>query len=570
MISQFTNNDSIAAMNDRKLNVKSEGRPIYTERRQANPAGDNYSTTGRGGWGQKNKWNKKKTWKRNKRQPENADGDDSDEDEAVEVTRTMYDDEPLDHEPRDEVQNADSNNSRRSNMTMDESISNLSRAKSQLSDKLMKELDLEDYRLLSKNKIEIESVVEHWPTYFNEQIPPFNQKNYRQSLSITILVGLIEDHQAENLKYLIWIRKKNDNFTEAVISLAKRPDGRPSFGARLTKVFDYLHEFPTDILGSLGVALHIFNVMVLQNKSSHVRVRLSNMLSSIKVTSFPSLTASKIHRFLLVKGRVTLMNPPKLLVNSAVYTCQDCRNSFVRHFKDGLFSQPTKCESEDCSSKSFVMDKTKCQVTAMQRFVIQETSAENHRFMGLVNCEVHGPLMSQIKLNKIAVIAGIWKIEPAAKVGNKAVSNKGMYDHYLEVNGIEYLETAEDTGFPVESQAKFKDMVKEVVTYSLVDCPLSFYVLIGSFCPNIQGQELAKACIILALAGGVNPKELFPDDSERDTSGAFRDNIHLLLLGERGIGKTELLKYVESLSANSKFIIIKTTISKVEFLTQLG
>lgn len=555
MNSQFTNSDSIAAMQNRKMNVQSEGRPVNTERRQGNHGNDTYSTAGRGEFrSKKNKWNKKKTWKRNQK----AGGDEgSDEGEMPEVNTNLYDDEALDGEPREPGQpEEDNGDSRRSNLMDPDSMSNLSRAKSQLSDKLMKELASEDYSLLKKYKIQIESVVEHWPAYFNEPTPPFNQKNYRQSLSITILVGLIEDHEDKNLKYLSWSRKKNDNFSEAIISLAKRPDGRPNFGTRLAKVFDYLQEFPTDILGSLGVALHIFNGTVLQNKPVQVRVRLSNLLSSIKVTSFPSLTASKIHRFLIIKGRVTLMTPPKLLVNSAVYTCQDCRKSFVRHFRDGLFSQPSKCESEDCSSKSFAMDKTKCQVTAMQRFVVQETSTENNRFMGLVNCEVHGPLMSQIKLNKIAAIAGVWKIEPAAKLGNKAISNKGMYDHYLEVNGIDYLETVEDSGLPIESKTKFKDMVKEVVTYSLVDCPLSFYVLIGSFCPNIQGQELAKACIILALAGGVNPKELFPDDTERDLEGTFRDNIHLLLLGERGIGKSELLKYVESLSVNSKESLI--------------
>lgn len=42
------------------------------------------------------------------------------------------------------------------------------------------------------------------------------------------------------------------------------------------------------------------------------------------------------------------------------------------------------------------------------------------------------------------MISGVWKIEPAAKVATKVISNMGMYDHYLDVNNIEYLEDGHD------------------------------------------------------------------------------------------------------------------------------
>ena len=152
------------------------------------------------------------------------------------------------------------------------------------------------------------------------------------------------------------------------------------------------------------------------------------------------------------------------------------------------------------------------------------------------------------------MISGIWKIEPAAKVATKAISSMGMYDHYLDVNNIEYLEEGQDHSMTggmrrvLDSRSpSFKLQAMRAVTDALERCPLSFYILLGSFCPSIGGQELAKACILLSLVGGcdVNSKRQVRQDN-------FRANLHTLILGERGIGKNEIMRFVEGLSPSSR------------------
>ena len=73
-----------------------------------------------------------------------------------------------------------------------------------------------------------------------------------------------------------------------------------------------------------------------------------------------------------------------------------------------------------------------------------------------------------------------------------------------------------------------------------------FYSLIKSFCPTIYGYELVKAGLILGLVGG-SAKGMTQECSFRETS-------HLLLLGDPGIGKSQLLKFAAQILPHSVYI----------------
>lgn len=51
-----------------------------------------------------------------------------------------------------------------------------------------------------------------------------------------------------------------------------------------------------------------------------------------------------------------------------------------------------------------------------------------------------------------------------------------------------------------------------------------------SLCPNIYGHEIVKAGLILSLFGG-NTKR-----------AQLRDDIHILLVGDPGLGKSQMLQ----------------------------
>ena len=71
--------------------------------------------------------------------------------------------------------------------------------------------------------------------------------------------------------------------------------------------------------------------------------------------------------------------------------------------------------------------------------------------------------------------------------------------------------------------------------------PHLFDLLVHSLCPQIYGQELAKAGILLCLLGGV----------AMDTR---RGNVHVLMVGDPGLGKSQLLRAASALSTRGVFV----------------
>lgn len=71
--------------------------------------------------------------------------------------------------------------------------------------------------------------------------------------------------------------------------------------------------------------------------------------------------------------------------------------------------------------------------------------------------------------------------------------------------------------------------------------PHLFDLLVHSLCPQIYGQELAKAGILLCLVGGV-------------AMDSRRGNVHVLIVGDPGLGKSQLLHAASALSTRGVFV----------------
>jgi DNA replicative helicase MCM subunit Mcm2 (Cdc46/Mcm family) len=81
--------------------------------------------------------------------------------------------------------------------------------------------------------------------------------------------------------------------------------------------------------------------------------------------------------------------------------------------------------------------------------------------------------------------------------------------------------------------------------------PNIYYSLVKSFCPTIYGQELIKAGLLLGILGG-SAKNLSDESTFRETS-------HILLLGDPGLGKSQLLKFAVELLPHSIYVSATAT-----------
>ena len=119
----------------------------------------------------------------------------------------------------------------------------------------------------------------------------------------------------------------------------------------------------------------------------------------------------------------------------------------------------------------------------------------------------------------------------------------GKFKNYLYVNHIEPLEQEfEELDISEEDEAKILELSKD---------PHIHDKIINSTAPSIRGYRDVKEAIALQLFGGA-VKEL--EDGTR-----LRGDIHILIVGDPGIGKSQMLKYVSKLAPRSVYTSGKGT-----------
>jgi replicative DNA helicase Mcm len=106
------------------------------------------------------------------------------------------------------------------------------------------------------------------------------------------------------------------------------------------------------------------------------------------------------------------------------------------------------------------------------------------------------------------------------------------FDIYLECNSIEIAEKEfEEVQIDDKDEEEILDLSRDLNVYRKIT---------HSIAPTIYGNEDVKEAIALQLFGGIS-KEM-PDGSH------LRGDIHVLLIGDPGIAKSQLLRYVVKLS----------------------
>lgn len=80
------------------------------------------------------------------------------------------------------------------------------------------------------------------------------------------------------------------------------------------------------------------------------------------------------------------------------------------------------------------------------------------------------------------------------------------------------------------------------------DLPNKFQILVASLCPSIFGHEIIKASLLLGLVGGC---QRHTDDP---SLVPVRGDLHILVVGDPGLGKSQMLQAVHQVAPRSVFV----------------
>lgn len=307
-----------------------------------------------------------------------------------------------------------------------------------------------------------------------------------------------------------------------------------------------------------------------------------------------------VHKLLSIKGQVTKVQPKRLRVMSCEFSCNKCGSSFRQIFHNGKYNIPTKCETSKCRSRQFILLRSTATYMDYQEIKIQETQEEYTSFATTsggrspksFEIQISGKdLVDKCRAGDIVCIVGVVKaISTAIRAGRRGrgALETSTYQLFLKANSVAVLGNSSTINFNIKGQqsnsGKVKndekkysasgnnlsnnvsdvtfsqDQLKRIIKLAHADPKVGslpvrrafpFDLLVRSLCPAIIGHDLVKAGILLALLGGTPASS---SSTLRINPTTIRSNSHILIVGDPGMGKSQMLLAATQIASRSVYV----------------
>ncbi|WJZ93272.1 hypothetical protein VitviT2T_012225 [Vitis vinifera] len=296
-----------------------------------------------------------------------------------------------------------------------------------------------------------------------------------------------------------------------------------------------------------------------------INIRLHNHPETM--IALKNLKSAYIDKLVSVRGTVVKASTVKPLVVQMTFACVKCQTNILRIFHDGKFSPPSVCTLHGCKSRTFTPIRSTAQPIDFQKIRLQEIlKSENHeegRVPRTVECELTEDLVDACIPGDVVTVTGIIRqINNYMDIGGGKSKNKnqGLFYLYLEAVSIknsksQYIsEDLQDSNADARA-TELLDLfsfsprdLEFIVKFSEEHGSDRFRQILQSICPSIYGHELVKAGITLALFGGV---QKYSTDKNKVP---VRGDIHIIVVGDPGLGKSQLLQAAAAISPRGIYV----------------
>ncbi|QKQ98038.1 AAA domain-containing protein [Candidatus Nanohaloarchaea archaeon] len=296
---------------------------------------------------------------------------------------------------------------------------------------------------------------------------------------------------------------------------------------------DYLRENPTSAIDAAEEGLEGHD----QVTDEGLHVRFVNMPEEDFVF-LRNLRSEHIGKFIPVEGMIKRASQVKPEVVSAIFECTQCGDRYEKEQDSSQLKSPYKC---DCGSRKFEVEEKV--MTDTQIITVEENpeSREGSEQPSSLKVRLEGDLVDpdfqkRVVPGNVVEITGVMRERPMKK-------NSKKFDIYMEAN---YLDPTEQE---FEELELTDEEIEEIEALSNED--EIFEKIARSIAPSIFGHHQIKKAIALQLFGGVK--------KTRDDGVKSRGDIHVLLIGEPGTGKSQLLKFTGELSPKGRYVVGKSS-----------
>ncbi len=329
-------------------------------------------------------------------------------------------------------------------------------------------------------------------------------------------------------------------YESEIIGLADRyPEART-----LRVRFEDMNRFDTDM--SIYLLRHPLNVLAAgeeairrivppTEEALEIHLRVLGLPRDARV-QIRDLRAKHLGRAIAVEGLVRKATEVRPMVVDALFQCLRCGTVIKEPQEGQSFREPLECYEDQggcgksASSTKFKLLSEASRFLDTQKIEIQEApeglrgGEEPQRLAAFMEDDLTGKITPGMRV----VLNGILRSSQKGRPGQRST----LFDIFLDANSIELeqvefeeIEVTEEDIKQIEAEAAQPDIFQKIV---------------ASIAPSIYGLTTEKEALALQLFSGV-PK-LMPDGRR------IRGDLHVLLIGDPGTAKSELLSYMSRLS----------------------
>lgn len=315
--------------------------------------------------------------------------------------------------------------------------------------------------------------------------------------------------------------------------------------------------YPIEVIEAFDTAVKEFYYTKFPNDDLIIRVRPFNI---DKITSMRLLNPTDIDQLVTMTGMIIRLSNLIPEMAEAFFRCSVCHANCTIKLERGRILEPTICQT--CNSNhSYELIHNRCTFYDKQLIKLQESPDEMPA--GETPCTialyVRDDLVDSVQPGDRVEITGIYRAVPL-RVNPKTRNFKSVYKTHIEVlhfkkqdNKRLYEVTDEselNMHFTPERLAQLQSLSKETDIYDR---------LASAIAPDIFENDDVKKGILLQLFGGTCQLKKPSDEMHQNTAeenqsaNRSRAEVNILLCGDPGTSKSQLLQYIYRLVPRAQY-----------------
>jgi replicative DNA helicase Mcm len=307
-----------------------------------------------------------------------------------------------------------------------------------------------------------------------------------------------------------------------------------------TEFADDLLENPDVMLDAAHSALQEI-VLPVDVDLSGAHVRIVNLPQHLKTRD---LRSDHIGKLIAIEGQVRTATEVRPKIVRAAYECQRCGHVFYVDQSGTKFIEPYECPNEACDRRGpFRLLPKRSQFVDAQKVRVQESPEDlrGGEQPQTLDVELGDDLVGRIFPGDRVIINGILRSYQRTTQSGKST----YFDLFLDGISIEMMEQEfEEIEISPEDEKRILELSRD---------PNIYEKIVRSIAPSIYGYEDVKEALALQLVSGFSKR--LPDGAR------IRGDIHILLVGDPGVAKSQLLRYMAKLSPRGIYTSGKSSTS---------